>query len=399
MKPIVIRRMPLASSALVALALALHVFLCYPAATSRGYPPMHPFWETLAPLLSFATVALLPFFDDRREVRRRCLRGFVPLACLVLSIAAVNIMDARPHYGHLAGMLGVLLAQPVSIVLHAVIACAIAYPASCVFEGCAATQWSRYREFAEPGAQAPIVRFSTRSLLAGVTIVCGLLAFGVWARQTYITWPRAEFSHRCNVNLHRIGLAMQEYHAAYASFPPAYIADDAGTPIHSWRVLLLPFFGDDEKAIYQAYRFDEPWNGPHNQQLAGRIRDVYRCGWDLDRKSTETSYLAVVGPRTAFPGSQPRKTIPDGAWDTVLVIEFDHSGIHWMEPRDLSFDAIDFELKSPDPIYPRLEHYGERHYLLNAAFADGSHRSFDFLAPDDLRALLTADGGEPNPPR
>lgn len=80
-----------------------------------------------------------------------------------------------------------------------------------------------------------------------------------------------------------------------------------------------------------------------------------------------------------------------------MAVEFDRSGIQWMEPRDLDFDAIDFELTSPDPVYPRLKHFGERHYLLNAAFADGSRCSFGVLSADTLRALLTADGGEPDP--
>lgn len=398
MKAIVIRRLPLASAALAASAIGLHIVLCHPAATSRGYPPIHPFWETLAPVLIYPAVLLFPFFDDRRETRRLCLGIFVPLACLVTSIALHNVMHATPRYGCSVGMFGLLVHQSVPIFLLAGFAWLFVYPASCVIENVAATQWAVWREFTEPRSDAPFVRFSTRALLAGVAVVWFVVAFGAWARRTYLTWPRAEFSHRCSVNLKRIALAMDNYYVTYASFPPAYIADDAGKPIHSWRVLLLPFLGDDERAIYNAYHFDEPWNGPHNRRLAEQMPDVYRCGWVLDRKSMETSYVVVVGARTAFPGSRSRKSIPDGTSNTVLAVEYDHSGIHWMEPRDLNFDAIDFELKSRDPIYPRYEHFGERHYLLNAAFADAARRSFDVLPADGLRALLTADGSEPNPP-
>lgn len=303
MKPIVIRRLPQASAAFVIVALVLHVALCRPAATSRGYPPIHPFWESLAPIVIFPAVLLIPFFDDRRRIRLRCLRVFVPLACLILGIAFDNLMDARPRFGSAVGMLGLLARHPF-IFIFAAFATALAYPVSCVLDDAAAQAWSIWREFSEPGSKAPLVRFSTRALLACVALICCVLAFGVWARRTYLAWPRAEFSHRCSLNLKRIALAMENYHAAYASFPPAHIADNAGKPMHSWRVLLLPFLGDDENAIYKAYRFDEPWNGPHNRRLAERMPAVYRCGWILDRKSTETSYVVVVGPRTAFPGSR-----------------------------------------------------------------------------------------------
>ncbi len=397
MKPIVIRRLPQASAALVVLALIAHVGLCHPAATSRGFPPIHPFWETLAPILVFPAVLLFSFFDDRRKARRYCLWVFVPLACLVMCIAFDNVMDARPRYGCSVGMFGLLVHDSVPIFLLAGFTCLFVYPASRVVEKVAAMQWEAWREFAEPGSDAPLIRFSTRALLGGVAILGCLLAVWPLARERYRTWPRAEFSHLCDFNLRRIGVAMQEYYATYAAFPPAYISDDKGKPIHSWRVLLLPFLGDGEREIYKAYHFDEPWNGPNNRRLAERMPDVYRCAWILDPKWTQTSYVVVVGRRTAFPGGRSRKFIPDGTSNTVLAIEYDHSGIHWMEPRDLDFDSIDFAMKDRDPTYPRYEHFGGRRYSLHGVCADGMSAPRGDLSSDGLRALLTADGGEPNP--
>src|SRR5262249_42952585 len=74
---------------------------------------------------------------------------------------------------------------------------------------------------------------------------------------------------QCKNNLKQIGLAMFNYHDAYGCFPPAYIADADGRPMHSWRVLLLPFL--DEAARYRKYRFDEPWDGPNNSELATSV--------------------------------------------------------------------------------------------------------------------------------
>src|SRR6478672_5330638 len=45
----------------------------------------------------------------------------------------------------------------------------------------------------------------------------------------------------CSNHLKQIGIALQNYHDVYGSFPPAYVADANGRPMHSWRVLILPF--------------------------------------------------------------------------------------------------------------------------------------------------------------
>src|SRR5262245_40148113 len=45
----------------------------------------------------------------------------------------------------------------------------------------------------------------------------------------------------CANNLKQIGLAFQNYADAHGQFPPAYLADKDGKPMHSWRVLILPF--------------------------------------------------------------------------------------------------------------------------------------------------------------
>ena len=42
--------------------------------------------------------------------------------------------------------------------------------------------------------------------------------------------------------------------------------------------MLLPFLG--EKELYGHYRFNEPWNGPHNRALNNQMPAVYRCPTD-----------------------------------------------------------------------------------------------------------------------
>ena len=48
-------------------------------------------------------------------------------------------------------------------------------------------------------------------------------------------------------------MAVANYHHKYGCFPPAFMADANGRPMHSWRVLLLPFL--EERESYAAYNF------------------------------------------------------------------------------------------------------------------------------------------------
>lgn len=80
---------------------------------------------------------------------------------------------------------------------------------------------------------------------------------------------------QCVNNLKQLALALQHYQEMYGTLPPAYVTADDGTPLHSWRVLILPFL--ERNDIYDQYRFDEPWDGPKNRKLAELNPMVFRC--------------------------------------------------------------------------------------------------------------------------
>jgi hypothetical protein len=78
-----------------------------------------------------------------------------------------------------------------------------------------------------------------------------------------------------------------------------------------------------------------------------------------DRPSGLTHFLAVVGPQTAWPGSATisKKDVSGGLDNTILLVQ-SRSAVPWLEPRDLSWDEMSFDvgdergLSSPwgDPI-------------------------------------------------
>ena len=195
----------------------------------------------------------------------------------------------------------------------------------------------------------------------------------------------------CANHLRQIALALQNYHRNNGCFPPAYIADKSGRPMHSWRVLLLPYL--DCNDLYQAYDFTEPWNGPKNRKLLSLIPRVYTCPTDCPSDATQTSYAAVVGSNAAWAGEKSRivsADFPEGTRNTIMVVEVAESGISWTEPRDVSLDALGNAAGKPNLLIPSSHHVAR----VNVAMADGSVRCLkkDSCSMDVLTKILQIGG-------
>ncbi len=192
----------------------------------------------------------------------------------------------------------------------------------------------------------------------------------------------------CDNNLKQIGLALRQYQRRYSCLPPAFVPDANGKPMHSWRVLLLPFL--DQDALYQKYSFKEPWDGPNNRKLSNVSIGVYKCTSDAPEYAN-TSYVAVVGPGTAWPGATGARLgdVQTDPGNTVLVVEVADSGVNWMEPRDLSFENMDFHVNGQPRNSISSRHRGDATVL----FVDGSvGRLGDGLTPEAIRAMLRITG-------
>ena len=138
---------------------------------------------------------------------------------------------------------------------------------------------------------------------------------------------------------------MQCYHRRYGSLPPAYLRDATGKPAHSWRILIDSVFvtttdPNDVGGLFQRYRFDQPWNGPNNRLLEEKPQ-IFFCPSDPRAANMpRTSYAAVLGQDTAWPGHQSRKLADPrrASADIILLIELPETDIHWMEPKDITFE-------------------------------------------------------------
>jgi len=144
---------------------------------------------------------------------------------------------------------------------------------------------------------------------------------------------------QCNANLARIGLALKAYHNAHGMLPPAIVTDEQGAPMHSWRVYLLPFL--DQENLYQQYRFDEAWNGPHNASLMKDCPSVYRCPSD-EGQSGDSVYRVVMGHDTPWQANRsfPLSALSRSAEETIAVVETANLPANWLEPAELQVDDL-----------------------------------------------------------
>jgi len=213
------------------------------------------------------------------------------------------------------------------------------------------------------------LQFGLRAMLLVLTLLAVLLGL--------IVQPLREAARRdrCSRNLAQIGVALHNYHDTWRSFPPAVTLGPDGRPWHGWRVLILPHLGPEARNLSKAYRLDEPWDGPNNRKLHAASVECGVCPDDQRTPLTGTSYLAVVGPHTVWPGVKATRfrDCIDGTSNTIAVVEVLDSGIHWMEPRDLSID--DFA-STPGTLGP---------------MASKHRRGVNVLTLDGARHTLTAD--------
>ena len=186
-------------------------------------------------------------------------------------------------------------------------------------------------------------------------------------------------------------MAVATYHDAYGTLPPAYVSDAQGKPMHSWRVLLLPFL--EQQELYEQYDFDEPWDGPNNRKLLAQRPSVYAFHGSQSEKGTAANYLAVVGAETAWPHDKPLRMdqISDGAELTILIVENEGANVPWTAPRDLDLATMNLEIGHPRGISSRFDPPA-------VVTADGSVHTLSLgLSRETLRALLTARSGEKPP--
>jgi prepilin-type processing-associated H-X9-DG protein len=248
--------------------------------------------------------------------------------------------------------------------------------------------------YAAPARSSSVTWVIVLAVIAPIVLLVGIAVIGILIALLLPAVQAAREAARratCVNNLKQIGVAMHNYHDAWGCFPPAYTTDQNGRPLHSWRVLLLPYM--EQRYLYEQIDFDQPWDSPENQVLANLPNSMYTCPSDTPTDPSQTSYVMVVGPGTISDGPTaiPIGQIADGASYTIMVVEVADSGIHWAEPRDLNADESNFQLD--DPAGSGISSYHPQ--VVNVLFCDGSVQSISKdIDPELLRGMTTIAGGE-----
>jgi hypothetical protein len=187
-------------------------------------------------------------------------------------------------------------------------------------------------------------------------------------------------------NLMIIAVAIHKYMMANRTFPPAYTTDKNGTPLLSWRVLILKYMPNSYP--YDVIRLNEPWNSEHNRMFLCKMPDVYKVPGSAVSDQWKTNYLAARGANTIFSGPTPTTPakIRDGMSFTVMVVEAsDAMAVEWSRPDDFKYN----------PANPIDGLVGLRRNGFLAAMADGSSHFYSASrSPDVLRALFMMNDGK-----
>ena len=171
-------------------------------------------------------------------------------------------------------------------------------------------------------------------------------------------WDTAQEVQRrrtCSDRIHAITLAMLLHQADHGALPAACTVDENGNPLHSWRVALLPYLG--QQKLYDQIRLDEPWDSQFNRQFHKEAIECYQCP-SAELAAGQTTYAVVVGPNMPFEEGKAKTLSNFGpkSANMILLVEQLEAAC-WMDPEsDVSQVAAEAglnnegtEIGSPHP--------------------------------------------------
>ena len=385
---LVIPRSPAGSRVATGVGLVLHFLLCLPATASRGYPAINPFWESTALYLILPWCAVYVLLDDDRRVRRGNRLLFAITVSLITGAAQFNIGSATPRIGHLVGVPAIYIECALPIALYGLYQLIFIGPACWIIDEAFTQLWSRVRAFRDGDARTARFQFSLAAL--GVCLTVIPLVIPAVVKTHDLQGRDLARYQQTYYNLRSILIAMQNYQEVYGTFPPAYVSDRRGKPMHSWRVLLLSFL--DEKPLYEKYRLHEAWDSPHNRALASRTPETYVSNYPRVRREGNTGFVAITGQGTAFP---PGKTVRlrdvrDGTSNTIILVNWPVAEITWTAPVDLPIAEIGRLLEPGGDLQAKPDRQKPRGFY--AGYVDGTTQWFAATTSlEELQSLARID--------
>ncbi|MEX0792766.1 MAG: DUF1559 domain-containing protein [Pirellulaceae bacterium] len=170
----------------------------------------------------------------------------------------------------------------------------------------------------------------------------GMIVLGVIFVFVFFPWILEARLNASAANLKQIGLGLHNYHDTFGAFPWAYRLEADGTPVHSWRVALLPHIGEEE--LYKEYDQNKPWDHSDNLKLLERMPQAYASPFAKSAAARgETPYMAIAGEDTALKTSDRPSRFRDlykGLIHVATHIENQVHTVPWTKPEDVSPEWI-----------------------------------------------------------
>ncbi len=171
----------------------------------------------------------------------------------------------------------------------------------------------------------------TIAIGAMLVFVFGIAAVAFWVGGRFVELRDISKDYLSQSRFAQLQFLLMSYHHEHGAFPPTKYQATANGPMHSWRVLLLPYIDADCKKLCSEYDFSETWNSPKNLAVIRSLGRFAR-GFSIDNNDT-ANYLAI-GAGDQWPSEKPLKArlITKGK-DRFLLVEYPGSKIRWMEPE------------------------------------------------------------------
>ena len=168
--------------------------------------------------------------------------------------------------------------------------------------------------------------------------------------------------------LKMIGQALIRYAQVHGTYPPAALLNAKGQKTVSWRVLILPYLG--EQALYNRFDLTKPWNDSANRHLLQEIPSVYRRnGGNCDEG--ETGFAGVQGSLALFQSASAKlnggRPLSGVSANEQIGAGPVGSAVHlpWTAPGDIEGDKV-LQLGAPQGFA------GEGNIFTPLVFLDGS---------------------------
>jgi len=169
-------------------------------------------------------------------------------------------------------------------------------------------------------------------------------------------------------------------------YPPPYTKSAQGSPLLSWRVLILPYI--EQQNLFNKFNQNEPWDGPTNKPLLSFMPKMYLSSGNYDVNTAfKTTFLAPVAKETIFSpaGGVTKNSVSDGLSNTILIADVDDDfATEWTRPVDLNVNAQN----------PALGLTNSNPAGFMALFGDGSVKVAPNRPLPNVWAMFTIGGGE-----